>query len=490
MKHLSREKAEDSIATDEALSYVPMLIAEVELGQPLLPLSACDEETGRTYERALCLVRLHTQPLGMLELALDVYETPPNIYAQHIWNALGETILEHLQQDGLPPVTGLNAQGLGSAGTPLCIEERDTFFTSAPFVSVIVPTHERTEQLRSCLQSLLSLHYPTYEIIIVDNAPRTNATADFIGQTYRDVPCIRYICEERPGASEARNRGIMAARGEILAFTDDDAVVDPYWLIELVRAFSSADDVACVTGLVLPLELETPAQFWFEEYGGFSKNFSRRIFDMAQHYPELPLHPFTAGQFGSGVCMAFTRAFLLSVNGFDLALGPGVPARAGEDLALFFQAIMHGHTLVYTPAALLYHLHRRDYTSLRQQMYSYGVGLAAYLTKNICDTPRLLFDFASKVPYGLYFTLSNRSSKNKKKSSHYPKELTRLELAGMLYGPFAYVRQRWSMRIIRKAEHPIKTSNTSFVAQIAPFRRENYQRLLSQEEEQREKRRV
>src|ERR1700694_3709220 len=268
MKHLSKEKPEASAATYGTLSYIPMRIVEVELGQPLLPISARNEETGHTYERALCLVRLHTQPLGMLELPLAVCETSPNTYAQHIWNALGESILEHLQQDGLPPVTGLNAQGLGNAATPLCIEERQKFFVSAPFVSVIVPTHERIELLRSCLQALMSLHYPAYEIIIVDNAPQTQATADFIRQTYHDVPCIHYICEERLGASEARNRGIMAARGEILAFTDDDAVVDPYWLIELVRAFRSADDVACVTGLILPLELETPAQFWFEEYGG------------------------------------------------------------------------------------------------------------------------------------------------------------------------------------------------------------------------------
>jgi hypothetical protein len=72
VKHMSRGKPEASAATFGILSYVPMRIVEVELGQPLPPISACDEETGHTYERALCLVRLHTQPLGMLELPLDV----------------------------------------------------------------------------------------------------------------------------------------------------------------------------------------------------------------------------------------------------------------------------------------------------------------------------------------------------------------------------------------------------------------------------------
>ena len=169
----------------------------------------------------------------------------------------------------------------------------------------------------------------------------------------------------------------------------------------------------------------------------------------------LPLHPYTAGQFGSGVSAAFTAAFLQSVNGFDAALGPGAPARAGEDLALFFQVIMHGHRLVYTTASLLYHLHRRDYPGLRQQMYNYGVGLSAYLTKNMYDAPRLLFDFASKVPYGLYFTLSNRSPKNTKKTTYYPKELSSLELKGMLYGPFAYLQSRWSLRHVCKMSSPV-----------------------------------
>ena len=421
-------------------NYVPARVLEIELGQPLVPLSAYDEKTDHYYKRALCLIRLHTQPLGVIELQLDEPETSAYKYAQPIWNTFAAKINAHLQQDNLPPVTRLDTSGLYSSSTPHCIEERNRFFADAPFASVIVSTHERPEQLQQCLRSLASLHYPKYEIIVIDNAPVTNATADLIQQTYHDVSWIHYIREDRPGASWARNRGIMAAQGEILAFTDDDTVVDPYWLIELVRAFRIADDVACVTGLAMPLELETPAQFWFEEYGEFSKNVTPRIFDMAEYHPKMPLHPYTAGQFGSGVSTAFTAAFLESVNGFDPALGPGVPARAGEDLALFFQAVTHGHKLVYAPASLLYHLHRREYASLRQQIYNYGIGLSAYLTKSLFDNPRLIFDLIAKVPYGLYFTLSDRSPRNNKKSTHYPKELTRLELEGLLYGPFAYIQ--------------------------------------------------
>lgn len=448
--HTTR-KPQHSPIIHGGVNHVPARMIEIELGRPLSTISAIDEQASLTYARAVCLVRLHSQPLGIIELQLDKGGLSPCDYAQRIWCSFAEKINEHLQQDGLPLVTELDTAGLGCFDSPRCIKERDTFFAHAPFVSIIVSTRDRPKQLERCLRSLLSLQYPHYEVIVVDNASSTDATANIIEQSYPDIPWLRYIREDRPGASWARNTGILAAGGEILAFTDDDVVVDAYWLLELVRAFDLAGDVACVTGLVLPLELETPPQVWFEEYGGFSKGFISRIFDMAEYHPKTPLHPYTAGQFGSGVNVAFSAAFLHTIGGYDPALGPGTPACAGEDLALFFQAIIRGHKLVYAPAALLYHLHRRDYASLYQQMYDYGVGLTAYLAKSLLDSPRLLFDLLARLPYGLYFTLSTRSPKNRKKSIHYPKELTRLELKGMLYGPLAYVRGRYVVWFARQA---------------------------------------
>src|SRR6266404_1117746 len=73
--------------------------------------------------------------------------------------------------------------------------------------------------------------------------------------------------------------------------------------------------------------------------------------------------------------------------------GPGTRTGGGEDLDVFFRVIMGGYRLVYEPASLLYHLHRRDYAHLRKQIYSYGVGFTAYLTKCLLDDPRLVFDF-------------------------------------------------------------------------------------------------
>lgn len=434
----------------QSAEYQPMAILEVDLGEALPVLSATNKQTGEPYQRTLCLIRLHSQPIGRIELALPGGQAGPEEYAPHIWDALHTQINEHLQEDDLPPATTLDANGLLPPAKPRCLAECEQFLAQAPFVSVVIPTHNRPDRIQSCLRTLLALNYPNYEIVVVDNAPSGPETAQYIQQTYAHHPQIRYVREDRVGGSWARNCGISAAKGEIVAFADDDIVVDSHWLTAMVKAFTVVDDVACVTGLLLPLELETPAQFWIEEYGGFSKGFRRRIFDMKKYHPKTPLHPYTAGQFGTGACMAFTASFLHRVGGFDIALGPATAARGGEDLTLFFEAVIHGHRLVYEPAAIGYHPHHREYSALRGQVHSYGIGIAAFMLRNISHYPWLFFNFLSKLPYGLYFALGPQSSKNSKKSSQYPEELTKLELKGMFYGPLAYLRSRWKVRRMRQ----------------------------------------
>jgi GT2 family glycosyltransferase len=436
MAPVSQEEA----TTGEQINDIASVrVLQVELGEPLPGLSSFDEKTGRCYRLARCLVRLHTHPLGIIELVFHQRELSAYDYVQDIWEALHEQINAHLQQDGLLPIKELSPEGITILKPPLCIEQDEAFFAAAPFVSIIVSTHDRTEQLSTCLPALLAQDYPRYEVIIVDNAPTSSTTAELIQHAYGEVSYLRYVREDRPGLSWGLNRGIAAARGEILAFTDDDVIVDPYWLLHLVKSFGIAHNVTCVTGLVLPFELETSAQFLFEEYGGFSKGFQRRVYDMADNHPGEVLYPYTAGRFGTGASMAFRVAFLREIGGFDPAL------QCGMDIAAFFQVVRHGYKLVYEPDALAFHIHRRTYEGLRKQIHTYGVALTAYLTKGLLEHPQDLFKFLSKIPYGIFFILSSRSPKNRKKLLHYPKNLTNVELQGMLYGPFFYLHRRWKL---------------------------------------------
>jgi GT2 family glycosyltransferase len=437
----------------DAASYPPLRTFEIELGEALPILCAINEETGERYRHAWCLIQLHSHPLGVVELNFEDDVLVPERYAQQVWSVLQGEINEHLRRDGLPPLSELSSDGLLSVAMPACIVARDQFLADAPFVSVVVPTHDRADHLTSCLQSLLTLHYPRYEIIIVDNAPTTAATLELVQKSQKESAHLRYVREDRPGVSWARNSGIAAAKGEIIAFTDDDVIVDIHWLTELVRTFSYAEDVQCATGAILPLELETPAQCLFERYAAFPGAFKQRIFNMGKHHPRTPLFPFVAGSFGAGANMAFRASFIRHLAGFDPALGGDGPSRNGQDIDTFFNVIIEGRTLVYNPAAFLYHQHRRTFSGLRKQVFRYGVGFTAYLTKNICQRPALLLRLVTNVPRGLFRLLKARSNKRMQgddqltKSLYYPRELTRLELKGMLYGPVAYFQ---TVRLMRK----------------------------------------
>lgn len=440
---LSEEKMEN---------FQPVRTLEVEISQPLPGLANEGGPAHLNASQAIALVRLHGKPLGRIEIELPAQSLSSQDFAAQIWHTLGVEINLHLVHDGLKTVAGLDEHGIPTEGTPRCVRARQTFLESAPFVSVIIATRDRTDRLKSALDSVLASDYPNFEVIVVDNAPSTDATARLIMENYTATGRVRYVREDRPGLSVAHNRGILEVRGSYVAITDDDVLVDRLWLVELMRGFFEYDNVGCVTGMILPVELHTHAQLLFEQYGGFSKGFKQKIFDLHKHRPHDPLFPYTAGKFGTGANMAFRTSLLLEMGGFDPATGIGTMTYGGDDLAAFFEVLQNGYSLVYWPDAVVYHRHRSDFTGLRRQIYGYGVGLTAFLMKTLVDHPASFFDLIGRLPYGLFFTLSDHSPKNSKKRADYPRELTRLERLGMIYGPLAYLRSRWNARRLNKKQ--------------------------------------
>ncbi len=142
-------------------------------------------------------------------------------------------------------------------------------------VSVIVCTRRRPEQLRRCLAALQKLDPSAAEIIVVDNAPEERCTADIL----EEFGEVIYWPEPALGLSRARNSGILRSSSKIVAFTDDDVLVHPRWLLGVREAFSQ-DTVFGMTGLVLAAELETDSQIRFEfDFGGFNSGYRPSTFD-------------------------------------------------------------------------------------------------------------------------------------------------------------------------------------------------------------------
>jgi hypothetical protein len=211
------------------------------------------------------------------------------------------------------------------------------------------------------------------------------------------------------------------------------------WISSMVRAFAGNPTSECVTGLIVPAELETPAQLWIWMAANLSKGYTPRVFHAgATNMPAL--FPFRLGVYGSGANLAVRSDVYSALGGFDEALGVGTPARGGEDLDFFLRLMLDGRRLVYEPAAYLRHNDYRRFDDVLVQRDGYGMGLAAVLTKHLMTKNRqLLFRLA---PQGVWYLLSPRSPKNAGKVLGYPRILSLAEFAGLARGPLAYSRSR------------------------------------------------
>ncbi|MFJ5227015.1 glycosyltransferase [Streptomyces sp. NPDC088400] len=335
-----------------------------------------------------------------------------------------------------------------------------------PRTTVVVATRDRGGQLAPTLDSLLAQDHPDFRVLVVENVPRTTATRDLVASRFAGR--VDYVQEPRPGLANAHNRGVTAADGTVIAFTDDDVVADPHWLTALTTPFAADPGLGCVTGLILPARLTTPAQILLESHGGFAKGFASRLYDPARPPADEPLFPFTAGSFGSGANMAFRAGALRSVGGFDPATGTGTPARGGDDLYAFVRILSAGHRLRYTPEALVWHHHRETWQDLRNQAYGYGAGLTAYLTAILVRRPALLPALLAKLPRGLAHAraiTAHRADGSGEAASGapgahgaqaypWPRALSRLERRGMLYGPLGYAKARVRVRAQARTPGP------------------------------------
>lgn len=306
-----------------------------------------------------------------------------------------------------------------------------------PLVTVAVCTRDRAHDLAHCLDALELITYPAVELLVVDNAPAGDATKRVVQARKGRV---RYTVEPRPGLSLARNRAIAEAQGEILAFTDDDVLVDPGWVAALAEVFTYDPAVMAVTGLVVPSELETDAQVMFERYRSFDRGFDRLRVQAASG-PSIAARYGATGAFGGGANMAFRRRLFEAIGLFDPCLGAGTVTRGGEDLDLFFRLLKAGHALVYEPRALVRHGHRRSMAELKTQMRDHGVGFAAYVVRSAAAYPDEWVGFGRLAAWWLA-KIAYRALHPRRTPVGPMRVLALAELGGLLRGPGRYWHAR------------------------------------------------
>lgn len=216
---------------------------------------------------------------------------------------------------------------------------------SRPRWSVVICTRDRAAALARCLESVRASKHPSFEVVVVDNSagdPKTEATVSAAG--------ARYVVEPVPGLSRARNTGASAARGEYVAFTDDDATVDERWLSRLDEA-TRQQDCAAYTGRILIAPPDAPGPRAYTAVGG--EDLGTRPFRVdqgAENWFEIS----NFGSLGIGPNLAFRRSLFESQWGFPEHLGPPHSIACEEHYALF-DLIRRGHAVAYVPDAIAHH---------------------------------------------------------------------------------------------------------------------------------------
>lgn len=335
-------------------------ILNLDLSQELPHLKPRENEAG-----FYLILWWHQIPLGQLNIPFEQLPISPAQLLQQILVKIAPNILtqfkvHHLPESKFEPYLCQPRQHLKSLQRYL--NQSSTLLN----ISVIVCTRDRPEILTRCLQSLLLLSPSPYEIIVVDNSPSTPETAQVVEQ----FPTVNYILENQSGLSYARNTGISHATGTIVAFTDDDVMVKSNWIERLCFSFKRPE-VMAVTGLILPIELETEAQVLFEQEHGWG-NYKPTLFD-SSFFAQTYQYGAPVWKIGAGANMAFRKIVFEQLGNFDQRLGAGASG-CSEDSEIWYRILAAGGACLYDPTVVVEHRHRRNLPELKSQLYQYMKG--------------------------------------------------------------------------------------------------------------------
>ena len=236
-------------------------------------------------------------------------------------------------------------------------------------ITVVICTRNRPNELRQCIQQLMRCHDNNFELLVVDNASDTDETERVVAE-FRNVV---YVRENRKGLDIARNTGVKHATHSIVAFTDDDVMVDLDWISRIKEGFSDPITMA-LTGLTIPSEISSKAQYLFERDWGFNKGYLPKLFDyeyIGKYVADEKAFP--AWDVGAGANMAFRRDVFKMVGGFDERLDVGASGCSG-DSEMWYRILAEGWNCFYMPQMVVYHQHRKTMPELKNQLFHYMKG--------------------------------------------------------------------------------------------------------------------
>jgi glycosyltransferase involved in cell wall biosynthesis len=226
-----------------------------------------------------------------------------------------------------------------------------------PKVSIVVCSYNGARTLHDCMTSLQDLHYPDYEIILVDDGSK-----DDTQEIMQQFPRVQNIRQKNRGLSVARNVGIAAGTGEVIAFTDSDCMVDRDWLYFLVQTLLSSNFAAVGGPNISP-----PATDWIQATVGVAPGSPSHVLltdTIAEHVP--------------GCNMAYHKWALEMIGGFDPEY-----RKAGDDVDVCWRLMQSGYQIGFSPAAVVWHYRRFEVRTYFSQQVGYGEAEAMLRYKHL-----------------------------------------------------------------------------------------------------------
>ena len=352
-------------------NLIPQKIIHLELSKGI-----CDLQPDATYPAFYIVFWWHNIPLGHMEIMGHQLPMSADRLKQLAVRTIEPAIAYHLEYSISIPKIAQKITRPDFNADDILQQWKEPFsnwrkqraaLTNTSTISVVICTRDRPEYLTKCLKSLQNLSYSPDEIIVVDNAPNSDATQKLVTQ----MPKVKYILEPQPGLDFARNAGIHHSTSELIAYIDDDVCVHPDWTLHLKQGFRDPQ-VMVVTGLVLAAEIDTQAQYIFEQYWSFNRGYKTVLYDEG-YFQQYKLLGVPTWRFGAGANMAFRRSCFKITGDFERRLDVGAAGCSG-DSEMWYRILAEGFMARYEPNAVVYHSHRREMEALHKQLFNYMRG--------------------------------------------------------------------------------------------------------------------
>ncbi|OYW71566.1 MAG: hypothetical protein B7Z37_27455, partial [Verrucomicrobia bacterium 12-59-8] len=226
----------------------------------------------------------------------------------------------------------------------------------APRISVVVCTRNGDHTLRECLASLVALNYPNFEILVIDDGSR-----DVTAEVAKSFPQVRYQFQEHAGLSVARNLGASLATGSIIAYTDDDCIAHPDWLLHLSHGFADETIIAAGGPNIPPRP----------------RNQIERVVAAAPGAPAHVLLSDTEAEHLPGCNLAIRKEALERIGGFLAEF-----KTAGDDVDICWRLRETGGRLRFVAGAMVWHHRRFTIRAYLNQQFGYGQAEALLMKKH------------------------------------------------------------------------------------------------------------